>query len=109
MTDKTFPKPFLSDDSDGGLRITNVIMEDDKLTFDINSIPTGLESLSDNRKIQLLFNEGILYVTADTNVDHIIVVDISGKILEDLESVYGTQKTLDFSTIYREIRGVYSQ
>lgn len=32
-----------------------------------------------------------------------------GKILEDLESVYGTQKTLDFSTIYREIRGVYSQ
>ncbi|WP_320908264.1 MULTISPECIES: M6 family metalloprotease domain-containing protein [Bacteroides] len=87
MTDKTFPKPFLSDDSDGGLRITNVIMEDDKLTFDINSIPTGLESLSDNRKIQLLFNEGILYVTADTNVDHITVVDISGKILEDVKNV----------------------
>lgn len=62
-------------------------MEDDKLTFDINSIPTGLESLSDNRKIQLLFNEGILYVTADTNVDHIIVVDISGKILEDVKNV----------------------
>ena len=37
------------------------------------------------------------------------IVFISGKILEDLESVYGTQKTLDFSTIYREIRGVYSQ
>ncbi|MCS3057447.1 hypothetical protein [Bacteroides salyersiae] len=33
MTDKTFPKPFLSDNSDGGLRIRNVIMEDDKLTF----------------------------------------------------------------------------
>ena len=64
-----------------------VIMEDDKLTFDINSIPTGLENLSDNRKIQLLFNEGILYVTADTNVDHIIVVDISGKILEDVKNV----------------------
>lgn len=45
MTDKTFPKPFLSDNSDGGLRIRNVIMEDDKLTFEIEDIPTGFENL----------------------------------------------------------------
>lgn len=43
MTDKTFPKPFLSDNSDGGLRIRNVIMEDDKLTFEIEDIPTALK------------------------------------------------------------------
>lgn len=53
MTDKTFPKPFLSDNSDGGLRIRNVIMEDDKLTFEIEDIPTGFENLFDDRKMQL--------------------------------------------------------
>ena len=44
MTDKTYPKPFLSDDSDGGLRITNLVVENDKLSFDINITTTGVES-----------------------------------------------------------------
>ena len=38
------------------------------------------------------------------------IVFISGKILEDLESVYGTQKTLDFlHDILRKLEEFYPQ
>ena len=86
MTDKTFPKPFLSDNSDGGLRIRNVIMEDDKLTFEIEDIPTGFENLFDDRKMQLKMVDNTLYVSSDENVESIVVTDISGKVLEQTKN-----------------------
>ena len=86
MTDKTFPKPFLSDNSDGGLRIRNVIMEDDKLTFEIEDIPTGFENNLDDGKIQLRLVDNTLYVVSDENVELISVTDFSGKVLEQAKN-----------------------
>ncbi|WP_455586513.1 M6 family metalloprotease domain-containing protein [Bacteroides sp.] len=81
MTDKTFPKPFLSDNSDGGLRISNVVMEDDRLTFDINAIPTGIKDIFNDGKFTLELDNKVLYVTSQEKVERIAVVDLSGKTL----------------------------
>lgn len=86
ISDRTFPRPFLSDNSDGGLRISNVVMEDDRLMFDISSLPTGIEDESYSKNAPFVLNNKVLYMNAGEDAVRIIVMDISGKVMKQSEN-----------------------
>lgn len=79
MTDKTYPKPFLSDDSDGGLRITNLVVENDKLSFDINITTTGVESEQETSSFKIYLESKTLIIHSNELIKDIVVTDLSGK------------------------------
>ena len=79
MTDKTYPKPFLSDDSDGGLRITNLVIENDKLSFDINITTTGVESEQETSSFKIYLEGKTLIIHSNELIKDIVITDLSGK------------------------------
>lgn len=79
MTDKTYPKPFLSDDSDGGLRITNLKVEDDKLSFDISITTTGIEAGQEADSFKMYLEENMLTIHSNDPVKSVVVTDLSGR------------------------------
>ena len=79
MTDKTYPKPFLSDDSDGGLRITNLVVENDKLSFDINITTTGVESEQETSSFKIYLESKTLIIHSNELIKDIVITDLSGK------------------------------
>ena len=79
MTDKTYPKPFLSDDSDGGLRITNLVVENDKLSFDINITTTGVESEQETSSFKIYLESKTLIIHSNELIKDIVIIDLSGR------------------------------
>lgn len=79
MTDKTYPKPFLSDDSDGGLRITNLVVENDKLSFDINITTTGVESEQETSSFKIYLESKTLIIHSNELIKDIVITDLSGR------------------------------
>ena len=77
MTDKTYPKPFLSDDSDGGLRITNLVIENDKLSFDINITTTGVESEQETSSFKIYLEGKTLIIHSNELIKDIVITDLS--------------------------------
>ena len=80
MTDKTFPKPFLSDNSDGGLRITNLVLTNGKLSFDIEITTTGLADPTQQKELRLTVRDKVLYIEGFEVVDAINVYDVNGRL-----------------------------
>lgn len=79
MTDKTYPKPFLSDDSDGGLRITNLVVENDKLSFNIDITTTGVESEQETSSFKIYLESKTLIIHSNELIKDIVITDLSGR------------------------------
>lgn len=80
INDKTFPTPFLSDDTDGGLRISNLIQKDGKMYFDIQITTTGLSDISKQESMRVYVNNNQLYVEGVDEIEEIQLIDMSGRL-----------------------------
>lgn len=95
MTNITFPKPFLSDNSDGGLRITNLNVTENQLTFDIEIQTTGIKAVDDQKKIQFYADTNTLVLESVDDVQEVTVMDMSGNIIRK-ETVSVNNISLDY-------------
>ena len=81
ITDITFPKPFLSDNTDGGLRIGNLLVEADQLTFDISITATGIEPSPSTKRMNIYMEVNTLFLNPGENVREVVLTDLSGIIV----------------------------
>ena len=82
MNEKTFPRPFLSDNSDGGLRISNIVSDNGKMKFDIDITATGLIDSSLQKEMRITVANKELLVEGIDIIDEIIVFNTSGSICQ---------------------------
>lgn len=82
MNDKTFPRPFLSDNSDGGLRISNIVSDNGKMKFDIDITTTGLIDSSLQKEMRITVTNKELLVEGVDIIDEIVVFNTSGNICQ---------------------------
>lgn len=82
MSDRTFPKPFLSDNSDGGLRISNIVLDNGRIKFDIDITTTGLVDSSMQKEMRITVANKDLLVEGVDIIDEIIIYNTSGNICQ---------------------------
>lgn len=81
ISDKTFPKPFLSDNSDGGLRISNLSLANGKMSFDVEITTTGLLDPSLQKDLRLSLRDKTLYVEGVNKIKSITVYNTNGEMV----------------------------
>lgn len=79
ISDKTFPKPFLTDETDGGLRIHNLTIEADQLSFDIALTATGIAHLDSDQHLNLFVADRTLTIHSDEDIKSIYITTVTGQ------------------------------
>ena len=83
LTDKTFPKPFLSDNSDGGLRIYNVSIDETSLVFDVEVSSSSNSYVDiDNSSNVFSYEDNFLVINnVHETLIAVSIIDSSGRIV----------------------------
>ena len=73
---------FRSDNSDGGLRISNIVLDNGRIKFDIDITTTGLVDSSMQKEMRITVANKDLLVEGVDIIDEIIIYNTSGNICQ---------------------------